>query len=133
MPVVAFASVQGTGSHVPSLQMYKAFIERDLEKAEIKVMNNFNPFAGFKEPVQILKTSNSVSVDAAYDVLKKLFPNSEVSKVCNEPPPSCTACAPMSAHNPGSSYSFHCDHHYTCSSSLCLLCLCGFHRGFDLC
>jgi hypothetical protein len=61
--------------------MYKAFIEPDLNKAEIKVMNNFNPFAGFKEPIQILKTDDPVSVDTAYDVLKKLYPGEQVKRV----------------------------------------------------
>lgn len=72
--------------------MYKAFIEQDLEKAEIKVVNNFNPFAGFKEPIQILKTSDPVSVDAAHDVLQKLFPNCEVSKAYLHTPAASTTC-----------------------------------------
>lgn len=62
--------------------MYKAFIEPDLNTAEIKVTNNFNPFAGFKEPIQILKTDDSCSVDMAYDVLKEVYPNDEISRVC---------------------------------------------------
>lgn len=61
--------------------MYKAFIEPDLNNAEIKVTNNFNPFAGFKEPIQILKTDDSCSVDAAYDVLKDLYPNEDITRV----------------------------------------------------
>lgn len=61
--------------------MYKAFIEPDLNTAEIKVTNNFNPFAGFKEPIQILKTDDSCSVDMAYDVLKELYPGDEISRV----------------------------------------------------
>lgn len=80
--------------------MYKAFIERDLEKAEIKVVNNFNPFAGFKEPVQILKTSDPVSVDAAADVLRKLFPNAEISQVCIQLPSRSILCrhSKLNAH-----------------------------------
>jgi uridine kinase len=86
--------------------MYKAFIERDLEKAEIKVVNNFNPFAGFKEPVQILKTSDPVSVQDAQDVLQRLFPNSEVLQVCtrfhrilNSPLLPCRACVAFLTDN----------------------------------
>eukprot|EP00892_Ulva_mutabilis_P001750 jgi/Ulvmu1/11576/UM079_0019.1 len=60
--------------------MYKAFIEPDLNTAEIKVTNNFNPFAGFKEPIQILKTDDSCSVDMAYDVLTDMYPNAEISR-----------------------------------------------------
>ena len=78
--------------------MYKAFIERDLEKAEIKVLNNFNPFAGFKEPVQILKTSDPVTVEAAADVLRRLFPNSEVSQVCIQLHSQSIACMHDSLH-----------------------------------
>lgn len=64
--------------------MYKAFIEPDLNTAEIKVTNKFNPFAGFKEPIQILKTDDSCSVDMAYDVLKEMYPNDEISRVLFE-------------------------------------------------
>ena len=63
--------------------MYKAFIEPDLNNAEIKVTNNFNPFAGFKEPIQILKTDDTCSVDKAYDVLKDMYPSDEISRVCH--------------------------------------------------
>lgn len=87
--------------------MYKAFIEPDLNKAEIKVTNNFNPFAGFKEPIQILKTDDSVAVDAAYDVLTKLYPNREVKRVRPSPSlrvwlsfrPSSTQCGLADVHN----------------------------------
>lgn len=83
-------SGQGAGEVIQQVSdtvypMYKAFIERDLESAEIKIDNSFNPFAGFKEPVQILKTSDCVSVEAAYDVLQRVYPNAEVSQVCTTP------------------------------------------------
>lgn len=35
--------------------MYKAFIEPDLKTAHIKIVNKFNPFAGFQSPTYILK------------------------------------------------------------------------------
>jgi hypothetical protein len=35
--------------------MYKAFIEPDLETAHIKIINKFNPFSGFQNPMYILK------------------------------------------------------------------------------
>jgi hypothetical protein len=37
--------------------MYKAFIEPDLETAHIKIINKFNPFSGFQNPMYILKVS----------------------------------------------------------------------------
>ena len=36
--------------------MYKAFIEPDLRTAHLKVVNSFNPFAGFQDPTYILKS-----------------------------------------------------------------------------
>lgn len=35
--------------------MYKAFIEPDLKTAHIKIINKFNPFAGFQNPTYVLK------------------------------------------------------------------------------
>lgn len=35
--------------------MYKAFIEPDLKTAQIKIINKFNPFAGFQNPTYVLK------------------------------------------------------------------------------
>jgi len=35
--------------------MYKAFIEPDLQTAHIKIINKFNPFTGFQNPIYILK------------------------------------------------------------------------------
>lgn len=35
--------------------MYKAFIEPDLKTAHIKIINKFNPFSGFQNPIYILK------------------------------------------------------------------------------
>lgn len=35
--------------------MYKAFIEPDLQTAQIKIINKFNPFTGFQCPTYILK------------------------------------------------------------------------------
>jgi len=39
--------------------MYKAFIEPDLETAHIKIINKFNPFSGFQNPMYILKVGIS--------------------------------------------------------------------------
>ena len=36
--------------------MYKAFIEPDLRTAHLRVVNSFNPFAGFQDPTYILKS-----------------------------------------------------------------------------
>lgn len=43
--------------------MYKAFIEPDLQTAHIKIINKFNPFAGFQNPTYILKSTRAVTVD----------------------------------------------------------------------
>ncbi|KAG9153677.1 hypothetical protein Leryth_008578 [Lithospermum erythrorhizon] len=40
--------------------MYKAFIEPDLQTAQIKIVNKFNPFTGFQCPTYILKVSLGV-------------------------------------------------------------------------
>ncbi|KAL8137644.1 hypothetical protein V2J09_003645 [Rumex salicifolius] len=40
--------------------MYKAFIEPDLQTAQIKIVNKFNPFTGFQNPTYILKSSKPV-------------------------------------------------------------------------
>jgi hypothetical protein len=41
--------------HFQVYPMYKAFIEPDLETAHIKIINKFNPFSGFQNPMYILK------------------------------------------------------------------------------
>ena len=61
--------------------MYKAFIEPCLNRAHIRVTNNFNPFAGFKEPVQILKTQEAVDVERVIHVLQEMFPGKAVVQV----------------------------------------------------
>lgn len=38
--------------------MYKAFIEPDLKTAHIKIINKFNPFAGFQNPTYVLKVQH---------------------------------------------------------------------------
>lgn len=43
--------------------MYKAFIEPDLQKAHIKIVNKFNPFTGFQSPAYILKSSKIAPAD----------------------------------------------------------------------
>ncbi|KAL3343053.1 hypothetical protein AABB24_026884, partial [Solanum stoloniferum] len=51
--------------------MYKAFIEPDLKTAHIKIINKFNPFAGFQNPTYVLKSTKAVDVDQ----IKAVFPN----------------------------------------------------------
>jgi hypothetical protein len=46
------ASHQVTDTVYP---MYKAFIEPDLQSAQLKIQNSFNPFSGFMKPTYILK------------------------------------------------------------------------------
>ena len=70
--------------------MYKAFIEPCLKNAHIRVVNTFNPFAGFKEPIQILKTEESVTVEMAMACLREILPDQEIKQVCH-------ACAPSPA------------------------------------
>lgn len=68
---------------------YKAFIEPCLRQAHIRVTNNFNPFAGFKEPIQILKTEESVTVEMVRECLREMFPGEPVTQV---PPPPRHPC-----------------------------------------
>ncbi|EAL65762.1 adenylate cyclase domain-containing protein [Dictyostelium discoideum AX4] len=52
--------------------MYKAFIEPDLQLAEIQVVNKFNPFGGLLNPIYILKSvKQGVTVDMIHSVLNK--------------------------------------------------------------
>ncbi|CAN6816404.1 unnamed protein product [Brassica oleracea] len=51
--------------------MYKAFIEPDLQTAQIKIINKFNPFTGFQSPTYILKSRKDVSVDQIKAVLSE--------------------------------------------------------------
>ncbi|WMV21654.1 hypothetical protein MTR67_015039 [Solanum verrucosum] len=51
--------------------MYKAFIEPDLKTAHIKIINKFNPFAGFQNPTYVLKSTKVVDLDQ----IKAVFPN----------------------------------------------------------
>ena len=49
--------------------MYKAFIEPDLRSAHLRVVNSFNPFAGFQDPTYILKSNTVVDAAAIAGVL----------------------------------------------------------------
>jgi len=49
--------------------MYKAFIEPDLRSAHLRVVNSFNPFAGFQDPTYILKSETVVDTAAIASVL----------------------------------------------------------------
>lgn len=39
--------------------MYKAFIEPDLQTAQLKIVNSFNPFTGFMNATYILKSNRT--------------------------------------------------------------------------
>jgi uridine kinase len=45
--------------------MYKAFIEPDLQQAQLKIYNAFNPFSGFMTPFYILKSDRCPSQEEA--------------------------------------------------------------------
>uniref|UniRef100_A0A1D1YX23 Uridine-cytidine kinase C n=1 Tax=Anthurium amnicola TaxID=1678845 RepID=A0A1D1YX23_9ARAE len=49
--------------------MYKAFIEPDLQTAHIKIINKFNPFTGFQNPMYILKSSRILTEDQIRSVI----------------------------------------------------------------
>jgi uridine kinase len=49
--------------------MYKAFIEPDLQTAQLKIYNAFNPFTGFMNATYILKSAGAVAHDAAVKAL----------------------------------------------------------------
>eukprot|EP00297_Palpitomonas_bilix_P023738 CAMPEP_0113903856 /NCGR_PEP_ID=MMETSP0780_2-20120614/22833_1 /TAXON_ID=652834 /ORGANISM="Palpitomonas bilix" /LENGTH=607 /DNA_ID=CAMNT_0000897209 /DNA_START=13 /DNA_END=1836 /DNA_ORIENTATION=- /assembly_acc=CAM_ASM_000599 len=49
--------------------MYKAYIEPDLKKAQIRIINNFNPFMGLMNPTYILKSTKVVPVEEVMEVL----------------------------------------------------------------
>lgn len=51
--------------------MYKAFIEPDLQTAHIKIINKFNPFTGFQNPIYILKSTRTPAVDQIRAVLSE--------------------------------------------------------------
>nr|GMD25547.1 uridine-cytidine kinase C [Ipomoea batatas] len=51
--------------------MYKAFIEPDLQTANIKIINKFNPFTGFQSPTYILKSSKEVNVETIKSLLSE--------------------------------------------------------------
>ncbi|XP_056866789.1 inorganic pyrophosphatase TTM2 isoform X2 [Raphanus sativus] len=51
--------------------MYKAFIEPDLQTAQVKIINRFNPFTGFQSSTYILKSKKDVSVDQIKEVLSE--------------------------------------------------------------
>ncbi|GLU04840.1 hypothetical protein SLE2022_219690 [Rubroshorea leprosula] len=51
--------------------MYKAFIEPDLQTAHIKIINKFNPFAGFQSPTYILKSARKVTEEQIKNVISE--------------------------------------------------------------
>ncbi|KAK8667953.1 hypothetical protein V6N13_105426 [Hibiscus sabdariffa] len=51
--------------------MYKAYIEPDLQTAQIKIINKFNPFTGFQSPTYILKSARKLTIDQIKSVLSE--------------------------------------------------------------
>lgn len=51
--------------------MYKAFIEPDLQTAHIRIINKFNPFSGFQNPIYILKSTRTVTDEQIKAVLSE--------------------------------------------------------------
>jgi len=51
--------------------MYKAFIEPDLQLAEIQIVNKFNPFSGLLNPIYILKSVKPCTTEQIQAVLNK--------------------------------------------------------------
>ncbi|XP_078437547.1 phosphoribulokinase / Uridine kinase family [Wolffia australiana] len=49
--------------------MYKAFIEPDLQTAQIRIVNKFNPFTGFQNPTYILKSARTVTAEQIKSVI----------------------------------------------------------------
>jgi uridine kinase len=50
--------------------MYKAFIEPDLEKAHIRIVNSFNPFSGLLNPIYTLKSATAAPREKIEEVVK---------------------------------------------------------------
>lgn len=50
--------------------MYKAYIEPDLQTAQLRIYNAFNPFSGFMNATYILKSNAVPSMEAAKKVLE---------------------------------------------------------------
>ncbi|BBN20311.1 hypothetical protein Mp_8g18140 [Marchantia polymorpha subsp. ruderalis] len=51
--------------------MYKAFIEPDLQTAQIRIVNKFNPFSGFQSATYILKSARVVTEEEIRAVLSE--------------------------------------------------------------
>ena len=78
--------------------MYKAFIEPDLRTAHLKVVNSFNPFAGFQDPTYILKSDRVPDEARIHAVLGKdcqVTDEIETADIYllppNEDPETCTS------------------------------------------
>lgn len=60
--------------------MYKAFIEPDLKSAQIRIYNEFNPFAGFQNPTYTLKVGGRVTESRVKELLPDLYAKREESE-----------------------------------------------------
>lgn len=77
--------------------MYKAFIEPDLKKAQLRIYNTFNPFSGFMNATYILKSAQRVTFDSIRDVLPGATQDSDIDTYDiyllppNEDPETCSS------------------------------------------
>jgi uridine kinase len=83
--------------------MYKAYIEPDLRTAHLRIVNSFNPFAGFQDPTYILKSDKVPTDEEIESVLDHSNPESPVTRTDevetadiyllppNEDPEQCTS------------------------------------------
>lgn len=83
--------------------MYKAYIEPDLRTAHLRIVNSFNPFAGFQDPTYILKSDKVPTDEEIESVLDHSSPESPVTRTDevetadiyllppNEDPEQCTS------------------------------------------
>ena len=83
--------------------MYKAYIEPDLRTAHLRIVNSFNPFAGFQDPTYILKSDKIPTDEEIESVLDHSNSESPVTRTDevetadiyllppNEDPEQCTS------------------------------------------
>jgi len=62
--------------------MYKAFIEPDLEKAHIRIVNGFNPFSGLLNPIYTLKSAAVIPREKIEGVVQEAL--ASLGKVAKE-------------------------------------------------
>lgn len=60
--------------------LLQAFIEPDLRYADLKIVNNFNPFSGLLNPIYTLKSVKEIDPAAVLNVIEKDAHEPTVSK-----------------------------------------------------